>query len=200
MKLLLILLPFYAVSQQFQIPDTSILYQSIERHYSTQTEIQVTELHQTRKYRWLAYLPNPGYSPFTGGFSFRLNLTAPLQEIRQNHTLRRKIEAITRSNMIAAEELKNNVQADRYALESEIAEYSAKAVLDSIRLQSYHLTTALYNRNEITPSEFLSASQTYESWKVQRLAEELAILRNINQLLLKSKMPAVKASEHLNNP
>lgn len=194
--IVLLMLPLSSISQSFVLPDTTNLTESISKYYYEQSIIQIDELQQTRKLKWLAYVPVPGYSPFTGGVTLSINLNGPLQEVRANRALINKIEAIERMNSKASRELKETVITDFYAVLSDIEEYNSKIVLDSLKLQSYNLTTALYNRNELTPSEFLVASQTYESWRVQRLAELLAIRKQINQIRLKAKMPAVSTIGH----
>jgi len=96
------------------LPPLAVMLASVDTFYAAQTTIQAAEIAKSKKYRWLAYMPNPGCSPFLGGFNVTLNLAAPLQEIRLKHTIRQKVKYLDLANNATARDLKNEVTADYY--------------------------------------------------------------------------------------
>ena len=151
----------------FQLPNIDSLYNSIDTFYNRLTHAQQIELKQSDKYKWFNYLPSPGYSPFTGGLSLSVNLAAPLQAINQKHVAKQKAESIGRINMITAYELKNVIRYDYNNILINIEEYKAKDSLQILKLQAFRLYASQYQRNEITPSDFLGKQQDFENFKIQ---------------------------------
>lgn len=132
-------------------------------------------------------MPSPGYSPFTGGFTFSVNLSAPITEIKSKQLSKQKIQSIQNINALTALALKNEVAANYKAVEIEIYEFHAKDTLDYLTLQAFDLSKSQYQRNQITPTEFFAAQKNFQSWKVQRTVETDAINISILQLFIKSK-------------
>lgn len=176
-----------SAQQSFTLPPLDTLYHSIDNYYHQLTKAQAEELQQQRKKRWLNYLPSPGYSPFTGGFSLSLNLAAPLAEIRLNEQAKQKLQSIERLNRLQVHQLKNEVFADYQNIERTIEEYHAKDSMVQLKQKAFALYTSQYNRNELTPSEYLNRQQDHEAFKLQRTAEANNIHRSILQLLIKAK-------------
>jgi hypothetical protein len=182
-----------------KIPDLEKLHSAIETFYNQQSAIQVSEIQQTKKFRWLSYLPNPGYSPFTGGFTASLNLASPLQEIRITHTQKIQIESIKRNNILLANDLKNSITVDYHHIQNLISNLKQRSSLDSLNLLIYDLSTKKYKSKEITPSEFIASSKAQEELKLSRHKEENAISEAINSLMYKAKMDVPASNAHLNN-
>jgi hypothetical protein len=180
-------LPLQA-QQQCAPPALDSLLAQIDTFYSRQTAAQFAELADKTKYRWLAYLPNPGYSPFTGGFTLSFNLMAPLGEINQRHLAKMKRESILRMNSLEAAQLKAAVVADHEAFQFALAEYHSKDSLIALRTMAFSLFTAQYNRHEITPSEFLSKQMEMESLRAARIVEANRLCQMASQLRLKAKL------------
>jgi hypothetical protein len=195
---LLLSVPNNATAQiSFSIPNIDSLCNNVDSFYNRLTQAQQIELKQSDKYKWLNYLPSPGYSPFTGGLSLNLNLAAPLQAINQKHVSKQKAESIGRINALAAEVLKNEIRVDFNTIQFSIQEFQAKDSLQILKLQAFRLYSSQYQRNEITPSDFLGKQQDFESFKIQRLAEANQIKKAIQQLFIKSKMAIVSTDDHL---
>lgn len=181
----------------FSLPNLQILYKSIDIYYNNNTNIQIDEVRQTNKFRWLSYVPSPGYSPFTGGFTFSMNLSGPLNEVRNNHTTKAKITAIQLTNQAAANDLKNSIYTDYQRIKNSISEYTQRALLDSLNNQAFGLSQKKYNDSELTPSEFLTIMKQHEEYRLNRIKEQNAIHEAINNLLYKAKMPVASNNEHL---
>ncbi len=146
----------YANIPVFSLPNLQVLYKSIDIYYNNITNIQANEIKQTSKFRWLSYVPSPSYSPFTGGFTFSMNLSGPLNEVRNNHTTKAKITAIQLTNQAAANDLKNSIYTDYQRIKNSISEHTQRALLDSLNNQAFGLSQKKYNDSELTPSEFLT--------------------------------------------
>lgn len=180
-------LPLQA-QQQCLLPSLDSLLAQIDTFYNRQTAAQFAELADRTKYRWLAYLPNPGYSPFTGGFTLSFNLMAPLGEINQRHLAKMKRLSILRMKSLESDQLKAAIIADHQALQFAIAEYHSKDSLVALKALAFNLYTAQYNRHEITPSEFLSRQMEMENQRAARLSEANRICLMASQLRLKAKL------------
>lgn len=179
----------------FLLPDLDSLRISIDLYYSELSASQIEEHQQSAKGRWMNYLPSPGYSPFQGGFTLSLNITAPLQEIKLNKQTAAKIRSIQRLNDMQAQILKNEITADYTTLEMMIEEYNSKEGIEKLKRQAFDLVQKQYQRNELTPSDYLAKETEYQTFVATRLAERNNIYRAINNLLLKARKPV-----HANAP
>ncbi len=185
-----------AHSQDFDIPDLDSLTNSLDKYYNNLRTAQIAEFKESQKNRWLSYIPSPGYSPFTGGFTLSLNLSGPIQELNSRQLRKQKIEAIQRTNKLLSEDAKIDVIATYYSIKLSIEEYNLKDSLDHLKQKSFFLSSTQYERNLVTPSEFLSIQQNYENYKLQRLSEGYNIRRSIFLLLIKSKMAVGNDNDH----
>ena len=183
----------------FNIPSRETVSQSVDNYFSGVAEMQINEIRQTKKFRWFSYLPSPGYSPFAGGFNLSLNLAGPLQEIRLSHAQKTKIEGILVVNLVQASDLKNSLAVDLARLENLVSDFRSRSSIDSLNALTYALAVKKYNKNELPPSEFITASKTYEEYKLSRRKEENAIREAINNLLYKAKMDVPASNAHLNH-
>jgi hypothetical protein len=194
-----ILVSWHSFSQpNFPVPTINSLHKSIENFYINLTQIQTNEVHQTKRFRWLSYLPHPGYSPFTGGFSFSLNLSGPLQEVRLNQAARNKIEFIQRNNGLLAHDLKNSITIDHNHILNLITEYQSRNRIDSVNVLTFNIAQKKYNQNELTPTEFLMLVKAHEEYMIGRRKEANAITEGISSIIYKAKMPVAANNEHLN--
>ena len=184
---------------KFQLPPIEKLYFSADTHFANLADIQSAQVRESTKYRWLSYLPNPGYSPFTGGFTFSLNLIAPLQELRLRDNQRSKIEAIHRASILEANDLRNSITTDHYAIQNKILDYELGYSVDSLQKTAFDLSSKKYKSNEITPTEHISASKVWEEYKRSRQKEENAIREAINNLIYKAKMDVPASNAHLDS-
>ena len=189
LKSIILLMFFYgsAVAQGITLPNIDSLYGSIDTYYEDLTESEIQEFNSTTKKRWLNYIPSPGYSPFTGGFTLSINLAAPIQEAKLNTMSKNKIASIKRINQLAAKSLKNEVLSDYKAVEISIIEFKLKDSLAYLKLAAFNIFQAQYERNEITPSDFLAKQYEIRSIQTQRIMERNNIYKDILLLLLKSK-------------
>ena len=197
LKHLLVFLFFFGSvsAQTFSIPSIDSLYSSVDNYFEDLTKSQIEEFKTSSKHRWLNYLPSPGYSPFTGGFSFSLNISGPLQEIKIKNLSRQKILSIQRLNQIQCNALKNEVFTDFKALEIAVFEFHSKDTLVYLKHEAFNLAKVQYSRNELTPTEFLARQYEIKSLTIQRIEEANNIYKSILLLLLKSKNPM-----HINAP
>lgn len=193
LKSIILLMLFYgsAVAQGITLPNIDSLDVCIDDYYDDLTEIEIQEFKSTTKNRWLNYVPSPGYSPFTGGFTLSINLAAPIQEARISTISKNKIASIRRVNQLAAKSLKNEVFSDYKAVEISIIEYNLKDSLTYFKLAAFSIFQTQYERNEITPSDFLAKQYEIASIQTQRIVERNAIYKTILLLLLKSKTPVL---------
>lgn len=134
-------------------------------------------------------MPSPGYSPFTGGFTLSLNLSGPIQELNSRQLRKQKIEAIKKQCVIDAHELKNEVFADRKTLEISIQDYHSRDTLVNLKEKAFKIAKSQYQRNQLTPTDFITKQFELESLHVQRINEANLIFKQILLLLIKSKMP-----------
>ena len=192
LKSIIVFLFFFsnASSQALSLPSIDSLYNYIDDYYDDLSDSEIEEFKSSTKGHWLQYLPSPGYSPFTGGFSFSLNLSAPIQEAKLRHASKNKITSIRRINKLAAQSLKNEVYTDFKALQNSINEFHLGDTLENLKLEAFKIYQSLYKRNEITPTEYLAREYEIESMKVQRLSQQNNIYKSILMLLLKAKKPA----------
>lgn len=179
------------------LPPLPVLTHSIDAYFLTRTDIQISELTQSKKYRWLAYLPNPGYSPFVGGFNLSLNLAAPLQEIRLSHTTRQRVKYLQRINTADADALKNEVTVEYYALQYLLEAHTKKTRLDSLENLATQLVERKYQKNELTPSQYIAEMKAHELFLVTRRREENEIRQAMHTLFLKAKMDVATNNAHL---
>lgn len=178
------------------IPDLDSLNLSIDQFFNAQAEIQISEINQTQRHRFLKYLPSPGYSPFTGGFTVQYNIAEPLQEIRLNHATKLKRAYIISTNQIAARELKNAVWLDHQSIITKIEEYTAQTIQDSLTTVLFQLSQRKYSKNEVTPTEFLTLSKGYEAYLLTRKKELNAIKQAIYSILIKAKIDVATNNVH----
>lgn len=191
-KKILIILLFISSgtsAQKFPLPSIDSLMIFVDMFYVTLAIAETEEYRENNKKHWINYLPSPGYSPFTGGFSFSLNLSTPIQEVKNKRKAKQKILSIKRLYELQATTLKNEVFVLYKALESSIIEFNQKDSLVYLTHKAFDLRSAQYNRNEITPSDFLREKISMENFISQRLADSNNIYKSILQLLLKSKKP-----------
>ena len=170
-----------------QLPPLDSLYRCVDQYFAELTIAQTEELKEQRKGRWLDYLPSPGYSPFQGGFTLSMNLAAPLGEIKMARQQKLKLQSIRSLNAMDCAALKSAVTADYKSLQDAVQEYAAKDTVQRLKQTAYNLYRSQYDRNEMTPSEFLGKQQEWEMFKIQRLSECNALRRSLVQLLLKAK-------------
>lgn len=179
------------------LPPLAVMLAAVDTFYAAQTTIQTAEVAQSKKYRWLAYMPNPGYSPFVGGFNVSFNLTGPLQEVRLNHTARQKVKYLDLANAAAARDLKNEVTADYYAVENLIETHTKKTRLDSLESLATQLVERKYQKNELTPTQYIAEMKAHELFLVTRYQDQSKIKDAIHTLLLKAKMDVAANNAHL---
>lgn len=189
------LLIFESFSQTFDLPDLQDLLKSVDEYYNELSVSQQKENEETTKLHWLSYIPTPSYSPFQGGFGISINLTAPLQELNRKNNKKLKNEAIVRLNHLQAKDVKNQISFQYQSIEISIDEFISKNLIDSLKIKSYNLTQKQYIKNDLTPTEFLSAQQTFELYNIQRLSEKNVIKKSIIQLLINAKKAAVETSD-----
>lgn len=183
---------FFSVNcsaQTFDLPNLDSLFDSIDSFYTNLSDAETHEFKQESKGRWLNYLPSPGYSPFTGGFTFSLNLSAPVQEAKAKKLSAFKIASIKKINLIQASSLKNEVFADYEACRLSILEYHSKDSSVQLRHKAFNLYRRQYERNELTPSAFIANQVEMETLTVQRIAEANNIYKSILSLIIKCKKP-----------
>lgn len=183
----------------FQLPHIDSCISSIDRFYINLSSAQIEENKQFSKLRWLNYIPSPGYSPFAGRFTLQMNLNAVTSEFRANHIQKQRSLSIIRINELTASQLKNEVFADYKAIEIAVHEYHLRDSLDYLKITAFNLFKSQYDRNELTPSEFLAKQQEFESYKTGRLIEANNIFRSIISLIHKSKMAVADYNDHLKN-
>lgn len=179
----------------FALPELDSLHTSIDRYFSEFTASQLEEYRQSAKGRWMNYLPSPGYSPFQGGFTLSLNVMAPLQEIKLAKQTAAKTSSIQRLNGMQAQVLKNEITADYTTLQMMIEEYNSKEGIEELKRQAFDLVQKQYQRNELTPSDYLARKMEYQTFMATKLAERNNIFKAINNLLLKARKPV-----HANAP
>lgn len=187
---LLLLLTVQMQAQSFQIPNYDSLKICIEQHYEQLTLSQVEEFQYQHKKRWLNYIPSPGYSPFTGGFTVSLNVSAPLQEAKFRNQVKQKIRAIQKTNELQMLSLLNEAKVQLLNLQYLIEEYKALDSLQELKELAFKLTATQYERNEITPSEFIARQIDIISFRTSRLSQSNHIQQQILELLIKCKCPA----------
>lgn len=180
--------PFVVLyAQPFTLPPLQSLYASVDSFYASLAAAQSQELRLSQKHRWLSYLPSPGYSPFAGGFTLSLNLSAPLQEVRTRQQLKLKQASIYQLAALEATTLRHDVAATHQSISHSIQQYYAKDSLQTLKEKLLALYTAQYRRAELTPSQFLQHLQEAEAFSLQRMAEANSIRNAILQLLIKAK-------------
>lgn len=178
-----------AISQPFHVPPLDSLRQAVSRYYVDATEAQLLELKQSNRYRWVNYLPNPGFNPFTGGFNIQFNLAAPFAEFKSNHAAKQKAAAIKKLNEIEAAKTKNAVEAAYESIQFSIQQYNAQDSLVYFKDIAFDLYSKQYERNEMLPSEYLAKQQERQQFKLSRLQQANAIKESIRQLLLTAFYP-----------
>jgi len=192
-----------AQAQPFVLPPLDSLFQSVDAYFAANAEAQLLELQQQSKYRWLNYLPNPGYNPFTGGFNLSFNVASPLAEIKQAHTARQKAKSIQRLNELEAVKTKNAVAAAHFAVQQMQAAYIAQDSLERIKAIAFDLYSKQYIRNEMLPSEYLQKQQERLQFAYNRLQQRQAIDAAIHQLYIMAFYPLThtqKTSHHDQSP
>ena len=176
-----------AGAQSLALPEIDSLYDSIDTYYDDLTDSEMQEFKSSNKKRWLNYLPSPGYSPFTGGFTFSINIAAPLQEAKFSNISKNKISSVKRINKLAAKLLKNEVYCDYKVVEISITEFKLKDSLEHLKFKAFKIFQTQYERNKITPSDFLAKQYEIQSIQTARIIERNNIYKSIMLLLLKSK-------------
>ena len=176
-------------AQEITIPSVDSLCDCVDSYYDDLTDSEAEEFKEERKSRWLNYVPSPGYSPFTGGFSLSLNLSAPFQEAKARRQAALKIRSIGKGYTLTANLLKQQAKADIKALENGIFEVHSRDSLEYLKDKAFVLATHQYNRNEITPTEFIARQIDYMTYKISRISEMNSIKQKIFELLLKYKCP-----------
>jgi hypothetical protein len=176
-------------AQPFQLPPLDSLTAAVDAFYQATTQAQLEELKQSGKYRWVNYLPNPGFNPFTGGFNIQFNLGAPLAEFKMREASRQRAASIRRLNELEAGKIKNTVQAQYEAVRNAIKEFEAQDSLVYFKEIAFDLYSKQYQRNEMTPSEYLAKQQERQAFQLARLKEANAISEAIRQLKLSAYYP-----------
>ncbi|MGN6802379.1 MAG: hypothetical protein ACTHJN_10760 [Ginsengibacter sp.] len=174
-------------AQSISLPSYDSLCSCIDSYYDDLTDAQSNEFKLAQKSRWLNYLPSPGYSPFTGGFTFTLNLSAPLQEAKARKQAALKIHSIKKQFSLEAWQLKQQAKADIKALQNLLFENHSADSLEFLKDEAFNLVKHQYARNEMTPSDFIARKIEYLTYKISRVTEINAIKQKIFELLLKYK-------------
>ena len=91
--------------------------------------------------------------------------------------------------MLDAMQLKQQAKSDIKALQNSIFETQSKDSLEYLKDKAFTLAQSQYQRNEITPTEFIARQIEYLSYKISRITEVNAIKQKIFELLLKCKCP-----------
>lgn len=192
---LLLLSTITIKAQDFTIPTRKELEQSIDEYYNNLTSAQQKENEDEGKTGILHYIPSPTYNPFAGGFGVTLNLTAPLQAIRLKKEKKVKNEAIKRFNDLQAKDLKNKVDLKLQAIEININEIKSKNIIDTLKQNVFKIIQTQYKQNEVAPTDFLTAAQNFEAYKIQRQIEKNEIQKQIIELLIEAKKAATFSSD-----
>lgn len=187
MTIFLSILFISSYSQTFDLPNISELLESVNAYYNELTISQQQENKETTKYNWLHYIPSPSYSPFTGGFGINVNIIQPLQQIAIRNAKKQRNETIKRLNDLQSMDLKTQITYQYKSIQVSIEEFYQHRVIDSLKAKSFNLSQKQYQRNDITPTEFLTQQQAYELHKLQRINEENTIKKSIFQILINAK-------------
>ena len=182
---------FPQLRDSFALPAKDSLLISVDGYFSRKCAAELTQLQASGRYRWLNYLPNPGYNPFTGGFSIQFNITAPLAEFKYAEAQKQKAASIQLLSLLEAERVKNAVLLQREGLENAINEFNAQDSLEYFRDIAFNLAARQYERNEMLPSEFLSRQQQRQQQKLTRMQQANAIRQAIYQLRIAAFMPVL---------
>jgi hypothetical protein len=184
---ILLLISFNSFSQDFSFPKLDNFKASINNYYLKKSNAECQEFKTTQKTSIWDLMPNPSYSPFTGGFGASLNLQTLITGKRQKQEKRQKIASIIRLNQLEAEELKNEVSGNYEAILISINDFLERQKLAEIRQKLFNIYRQQYEKNEITPTAFISHEFEIESLKIERKTQENLIKKDILLLKIKAK-------------
>jgi hypothetical protein len=178
-----------AHAQRFDIPSMDFLKSSIDSFYRQKAEAEILEFREAGRGRWLNYIPSPGWSVITG-FSVNFNLTAPIQEAKARNQNKSRVAAIRRVNLLEAEQTGQECRRDLESLKMAVNAFQAGTTVDSLQTKLFQLSMQQYDRQEMTPTEFLNRKAANENYNISRLAAANGIRNQILNLLSKSHAPA----------
>lgn len=187
--LLILLFSLPGAAQDFKVPTYESVCSCLDIYFEKLTDSQIDEFRLSNTKRWLNYLPSPGYSPFTGGFTVSFNLSAPIQEVKTRAQVKQKISSIKKTNELELQSLKMEVKASINALENLVSQYKSLDTLELLKHKAFALVCTQYERNEITPTQFIANEIEYENFKISRLASFNTIQQKILELLIEFKCP-----------
>jgi len=182
-------------AQNIELPSLFELTESIDNYYNELTASQKKEHEETNRLRFLNYIPSPSYNPFAGGFAATLNLSAPLQEFKIKRDKRQRNASIEKLNELQAKELKNKIFLQLKSIKISISETTSKNIIDTLKEKSYNLSSQQYEKNDISPSEFLQVRQNFEAYKIQRQTEKNEVNKQIIQLLIDAKKIVITSND-----
>jgi hypothetical protein len=189
-----------ATAQQIKvIPSLMVFHSAIDDFYMKKNIADKNIVQESKRYRYLSFLPSPSYSPFTGGFSLNSNLSAILTEIRKRHFDKQNIKAIEARNDSARRSLINEVSSLYFGVQAMMQANMDQSKTDSLVLVQYQLFESKYANNQIQPTEFLSLQKSYQDYQQNRTAQRTAIHLAVINLFLKSKMDVVTATSKYSN-
>lgn len=193
-----------AHAQRFDLPSMDFLKSCVDSFYKQKTKAEVLEFQDAGRGRWLNYIPSPGYSPFTGGFTFSLNLAAPLQEAKARRISKAQVRALHLQNAAQSAADKQVIATEYRALEMAINAFQAGNLIDSLQAQLFQLSKSQYSRQELTPTEYMNRQQSYQAYKISRLNQDNAVRRGVLDLLTKAHAPVwafekITWTEHAQN-
>jgi hypothetical protein len=183
----LLIISLNSFAQDFNFPRLDSLKASIDNYYKKKSDAECEEFKTSQKTSILDFLPNPSYSPFTGGFGASLNLQPIITGKRQKQEKRQKIATIVRLNQLEGEALKNEISGNYEAISISIDDYLERQKLAEIRQKLFNIYRQQYAKNEITPTAFISHEFEIESLKIERKTQENLIKKDILLLKIKAK-------------
>lgn len=180
------------------LPETSVLFQSLEHFYSQKLKAELAEYEVTEKKRWLKYLPSVGL-----GYNLTTNnegeLTSKLRPtlsystniiytgLQNKEARRAKILSITQTNRLDLEAEKRalNGLIKKYDFELQDLDFMKK--MGELDNELFKIATAQFEAAELAPSAYLPKKQAflkkqYALFKKAQMIEELK-----NEILIQAR-------------
>jgi hypothetical protein len=163
------------------------LQSSIVQFYREKALAELENYNYRTRAHWLKYLPSPGWNFIFNSPIISYNFSDVANAINAKHIRKATITAILQANQVQMNSAWYELVLQRETLISKINAYNSTLNLLELYQAKYEIVEMGFVKNEITPSDYLSAKLTLASFKNSLEKDFSTLVQLRNELLIKAK-------------
>ncbi len=169
------------------VPEIDSLQTSITKYFQEKTLAELEQYNYKTRAQWLKFLPSPGWNFILNSPVISYNFSDVANAVNYKYIRKATVNAIIQANQVELNSTWYEIVLLRETLTSKINAYNATFDLLSLHTAKFEIVEKGYNKNEITPSDFLNAKLSLASFTNSLQKDFSALVQLRNELLIKSK-------------